>query len=149
MPGLFVSLPLSSSFFLFSSLALMPPFVSLGASCVLIVSDFPRAAKSDLSFETNNNTMRWVDVSRSVCIFILSKCCIKIFMNRLAYLSRRYMHRVQNSKATKWHTLRVSLPMTLSVQVLSGGTCLLVIFAEIARACASVLLYLLSPFLLT
>lgn len=38
--------------------------VSLRASCVLIVLDFPMAAKSDLSFETNNNTMKWVDVSR-------------------------------------------------------------------------------------
>ena len=51
---------LSSLFGPYSSL------ISLGATCVLIVLDFPRAAKSNLSFETNNSTMKWADVNRAI-----------------------------------------------------------------------------------
>lgn len=53
LPPLFFSGP-------YSSLA------SLGATCPLIVLDFPRAAKSDLSFETNNVTTRGAEVSRAI-----------------------------------------------------------------------------------
>lgn len=65
--GPFVSLLFSSFVLLFSSL--LGPYsylFTLGATCVLIVLDFPRAAKSDLGFETNNHTARWADVSRAI-----------------------------------------------------------------------------------
>lgn len=67
MHGLFVSL-LFSSFILFFA-SLFGPYsylVSLGATCVLIVLDLPRAAKSDLGVDTNNSRARWADASRAI-----------------------------------------------------------------------------------